>query len=158
MTLTYGVSFQSSWWARFHGSVKTNAEWVWHSSKIGELCFGFDIDAKTFRRLQAIFLNHWCFVVSKFSPYSKSPFRVRDWEEGVAGRNHSMEEWKRIEFPWQGDSDLPSRQINDLLPIWPYLVFAYVRLRCPHSLVIYSQSQVIHSLVRNRKCIDFHHF
>ena len=35
-----GVLFESSWWARFHGSVKTFAYWVWHSSYIGELwCF-----------------------------------------------------------------------------------------------------------------------
>ena len=27
----YGVSFESSWWARFHGSVKTYAYWHWHS-------------------------------------------------------------------------------------------------------------------------------
>ena len=27
-----GVSFESSWWARFHGRVKTFPYWVWHSS------------------------------------------------------------------------------------------------------------------------------
>ena len=32
-----GVSFESSWWALFHGRAKTYADWVWHSSKIGEL-------------------------------------------------------------------------------------------------------------------------
>ena len=31
------VSFESSWWARFHGRAKTYADWVWYSSKIGEL-------------------------------------------------------------------------------------------------------------------------
>ena len=33
-----GVSFESSWWARFHGSAKTYAYWVWHSLQMGELC------------------------------------------------------------------------------------------------------------------------
>ena len=33
-----GVSFELSWWARFHGRAKTYADWVWYSSKIGELC------------------------------------------------------------------------------------------------------------------------
>ena len=34
-----GVSFDSSWWARFHSTVKTFAYWVWHSSLIGGLWF-----------------------------------------------------------------------------------------------------------------------
>ena len=32
-----GVSLESSWWAHFHGRVKTYADWVWYLSKIGEL-------------------------------------------------------------------------------------------------------------------------
>ena len=33
-----GVSFESlSWWACFYGSAKTYADWVWYSSKVGEL-------------------------------------------------------------------------------------------------------------------------
>ena len=31
-----GVSFESSWWERFHSHVETFAYWVWHSSLIGE--------------------------------------------------------------------------------------------------------------------------
>ena len=27
-----GESFESSWWARFHSSTKTHANWVWHLS------------------------------------------------------------------------------------------------------------------------------
>ena len=27
----FGVLFESSWWARFHSSAKTYADWVWHS-------------------------------------------------------------------------------------------------------------------------------
>ena len=30
--ISYGVSFESSWWACSHSSVKTFAYWVWHSS------------------------------------------------------------------------------------------------------------------------------
>ena len=33
-----GVSLELSWWAHFHGRVKTYADWVWYLSKIGELC------------------------------------------------------------------------------------------------------------------------
>ena len=33
-----GLSFELSWWASFHSSVKTYADWVWHSLQIGELC------------------------------------------------------------------------------------------------------------------------
>ena len=33
-----GVSFESSCLARFHGSAKTHAYWVWYSLQIGELC------------------------------------------------------------------------------------------------------------------------
>ena len=33
-----GVSLELSWWAHFHGRVKTCADWVWYLSKIGELC------------------------------------------------------------------------------------------------------------------------
>ena len=32
-----GVLLESSWWAHFHGRVKTFADWVWYLSKIGEL-------------------------------------------------------------------------------------------------------------------------
>ena len=43
-----GVSFESSWWARFHRSVKTFAYWVWHSLHIGELCSGTIAGIKDF--------------------------------------------------------------------------------------------------------------
>ena len=36
-----GVSLESSWWAHFHGRVKTYADWVWYLSKIGELWYGW---------------------------------------------------------------------------------------------------------------------
>ena len=42
LKLTYlscGILFELSWWAHFHCRAKTYAYWVWHSSKIGELCF-----------------------------------------------------------------------------------------------------------------------
>ena len=39
----FGVSFKSSWWARFHGRVKTYAYWVWYLSKIGELWFPMEV-------------------------------------------------------------------------------------------------------------------
>ena len=37
------VSFESSWWAYFHGSTKTHADWVCHSSRIRKFCLSFKI-------------------------------------------------------------------------------------------------------------------
>ena len=55
-----GVSFESSWWAHFHGSAKTYAYWVWHSLHIGDL-WRF----KNLCLLSLVFIIDWRVVISR---------------------------------------------------------------------------------------------
>ena len=60
-----GISFESSWWAHFHGTAKTYAYWVWHSLHIGELWFQYtNIALRSLHFLFFLQLSKWGLITT----------------------------------------------------------------------------------------------
>ena len=73
--------------SRFHGSVKTFAHWVWHSSKIGELCVPLE---RSFDKLFLKGLSKWAYLPT-FSHHffqETQPFVVLESQQPPGGWQH----------------------------------------------------------------------
>ena len=55
-----GVSFEAAWWAHFHSRAKTYADWLWYSSKIGELCSSMVQDWDEWSCWEEQKIIQWC--------------------------------------------------------------------------------------------------
>ena len=64
------VSFESSWWARFHSSAKTFADLVWHSSKIWKFWPGRGVF------YYGLSYFPWVSEILNFSPWVSEMYRV----------------------------------------------------------------------------------